>query len=143
MLTRQTDTGWVTDITCIRTMEGFAYLAVVIDLFSHRVVGWSLPGRQTSEVVLQALHMVVWKRKPQNTVLVHFDSQKMVASDQFPDGLPQHCSTATGWRPQSSCDGIRPSSGGVYRARSYSVLALAGAAQCKKLRRPNEPPPKG
>ncbi len=64
------DTAWVTDITYIKTMEGFAYLAVVIDLFSRRVIGWSLQSRQTSEVVLQALHMAVWRRKPQNTVLV-------------------------------------------------------------------------
>lgn len=52
------------DITYIKTMEGFAYLAVVIDLLSRRVIGWSLQSRQTSEVVLQALHMAVWRRKP-------------------------------------------------------------------------------
>ncbi len=43
------------DITCIRTHEGFAYLAVVLDLFSRRVVGWSMQARQTTNVVLQAL----------------------------------------------------------------------------------------
>ena len=42
------DTAWVTDITYIKTMEGFAYLAVVIDLFSRRVIGWSLQSRQTT-----------------------------------------------------------------------------------------------
>jgi transposase InsO family protein len=67
------DNAWVTDIRCIKTMEGFAYLAVVTDLFSRRVIGWSLQSRQTSEVVLRALHMAVWCRKPQNTVLVHSD----------------------------------------------------------------------
>ena len=54
-------------------MEGFAYLAVVIDLFSRRVIGWSLQSRQTSEVVLQALHMALWRRKPQSPVLIHSD----------------------------------------------------------------------
>jgi transposase InsO family protein len=49
------DKAWVTDITYIRTQEGFAYLAVVIDLFSRRVVGWSMQSRQTTDVVLQAL----------------------------------------------------------------------------------------
>ncbi len=58
------DTTWVTDITYIKTVEGFAYLAVVIDLFSRRIVGWSLQNRQTTELVLQALHMAVWRRNP-------------------------------------------------------------------------------
>ena len=50
----QADRAWVTDITYIRTMEGFAYLAVVLDLYSRRVVGWSLQSRQTTDAVLQA-----------------------------------------------------------------------------------------
>lgn len=49
------DRSWVTDITYIRTQEGFAYLAVVLDLFSRRIIGWSLQSRQTTNVVLQAL----------------------------------------------------------------------------------------
>lgn len=57
------DRAWVTDITYIRSLEGFAYLAVVIDLYSRRVVGWSMQSRQTTDVVLQALHMAVWRRK--------------------------------------------------------------------------------
>ena len=61
------DRVWVTDITCIRTQEGFAYLAVVIDLYSRRVVGWSMQSRQTTDVVLRALHMAVWRRKPKHT----------------------------------------------------------------------------
>ncbi len=67
------DRVWVTDITYIRTLEGFAYLAVVIDLFSRRVVGWSMQSRQTTEVVLQALLMAVWRRKPKNKALIHSD----------------------------------------------------------------------
>jgi len=63
----------VTNITYIRTMEGFAYLAVVLDLYSRRVVGWSLQSRQTIDVVLQALHMAVWWRKPKNRVLINSD----------------------------------------------------------------------
>jgi putative transposase len=53
------DRVWVTDITYIRTQEGFAYLAVVIDLYSRRVIGWSMQSRQTTDVVLQALLMAV------------------------------------------------------------------------------------
>jgi transposase InsO family protein len=60
----QADHAWVTDITYIRIMKDFAYLAVVLDLYSRRVVGWSMQNRQATTVVLQALHMVVWRRKP-------------------------------------------------------------------------------
>ena len=51
---------WVTDITYIRTLEGFAYLSVVIGLYSRRLVGWSMRSRQTTDVVLQALLMAVF-----------------------------------------------------------------------------------
>ena len=67
------DRAWVTDITYIRTVEGFAYLAVVIDLYSRRVIGWAMQSRQTTDVVLQALLMAVWRRKPKNEVLIHSD----------------------------------------------------------------------
>lgn len=48
------DQAWMTDITYIRTLEGFAYMAVVIDLYSRRVVGWSMQSRQTTDVVMHA-----------------------------------------------------------------------------------------
>lgn len=84
-LARQFDVGmpdkaWVTDITYIRTMEGFAYLAVVLDLYSRRVVGWSMQSRQTTDVVLQALHMAVWRRKPKSRVLIHSDQGSQFTS---------------------------------------------------------------
>ncbi|MEP3431169.1 MAG: IS3 family transposase [Roseibium sp.] len=84
------DTAWVTDITYIKTMDGFAYLAVVIDLFSRRVIGWSLQSRQTTELVLQALHMAVWRRKPRNTVLVHSDQGSQFTSMDWASFLTHH-----------------------------------------------------
>ncbi len=74
------DRAWVTDITYIRTLEGFAYLAVVIDLYSRRVVGWSMQSRQTTDVVLQALHMAIWRRKPKQRVLIHSDQGSQFTS---------------------------------------------------------------
>lgn len=74
------DRVWVTDITYIRTIEGFAYLAVVLDLYSRRVVGWSMQSRQTTDVVLQALHMAIWRRKPKNRVLIHSDQGSQFTS---------------------------------------------------------------
>jgi putative transposase len=65
------DQFWVTVITYIRTHEGFLYLAVVIDLFSRRVTGWSMQGRSYTDLALQALLMAVWRRKPKTKVQVH------------------------------------------------------------------------
>ena len=74
------DRAWVTDITYIRTLEGFAYLAVVIDLYSRRVAGWSMQSRQTTDAVLQALPMAVWRRKPKQRVLIHSDQGSQFTS---------------------------------------------------------------
>jgi putative transposase len=76
--------------TYIRTLEGFAYLAVVIDLYSRRVVGWSLQSRQTTDVVLQALLMAVWRRKPDNKVLIHSDQGSQFTSMDWASFLKAH-----------------------------------------------------
>jgi putative transposase len=67
------DTVWVTDITYIRTWQGCLYLAVVVDLFSRKVVGWSMKQSLNREIVLDALLMSVWRRKPVAKVMVHSD----------------------------------------------------------------------
>jgi len=72
------DRFWVTDITYIKTYEGFLYLAVVIDLYSRRVVGWATHSRQYTDLVLQALLMAVWRRKPTDNVLIHSPSQALL-----------------------------------------------------------------
>jgi putative transposase len=84
------DKTWVTDITYIRTQEGFAYLAVVIDLYSRRVVGWSMQNRQITDLVLQALLMAVWRRKPKNTVLIHSDQGSQFTSMDWASFLKAH-----------------------------------------------------
>lgn len=84
------DRVWVTDITYIRTVEGFAYLAVVIDLYSRRVIGWSLQNRQTTDVVLQALLSAVWRRKPKNKVLIHSDQGSQCTSMDWASSLKHH-----------------------------------------------------
>ena len=84
------NTVWVTDITYIKTNEGFAYLAVVIDLYSRRVVGWSMQGRQTTDVALQALLSAVWRRKPQNKVLIHSDQGSQFTSMDWASFLKHH-----------------------------------------------------
>lgn len=81
---------WVTDITYIKTYEGFSYLAVVIDLYSRRVVGWSMQNRQQTELVLQALLMAVWRRKPRNKVLIHSDQGSQFTNIEWAAFLKQH-----------------------------------------------------
>jgi putative transposase len=84
------DQFWVTDITYIRTHEGFLYLAVVIDLFSRRVFGWSMQGRTYTDQPLQALLMVVWRRKPKTKVCVHSDQGAQFTGYEWQEFLEQH-----------------------------------------------------
>lgn len=72
---------WVTDITYIKTLQGFAYLAVVIDLYSRKVVGWSVKNNMRVELVLDALVMAIWRRQPSNEVLIHTDQGSQFGSD--------------------------------------------------------------
>ena len=74
----------------IRTHEGWLYLAVVIDLFSRLVVGWSMKSRITTDLVLDALLMALWRRKPQNKVLIHSDQGSQYTSHEWQTFLKQH-----------------------------------------------------
>ena len=67
------DKVWVTDITYIKTHEGWLFLSVVIDLLSRHVVGWSARPRMTTDLALQALLVAVWPRKPKAKVMIHSD----------------------------------------------------------------------
>ncbi|EQA1693528.1 IS3 family transposase [Enterobacter hormaechei] len=84
------DERWVTDITYIRTHEGWLYLAVVVDLFSRKVIGWSMQPRMTKEIVLNALLMAVWRRNPQKQVLVHSDQGSQYTSHEWQSFLKSH-----------------------------------------------------
>lgn len=77
------DRAWVTDITYVRTWEGWLYLAVVIDLFSRRVVGWSMQRSLERSLVLQALLMAVRRRRPATKVLIHSDQGSQYGSDDW------------------------------------------------------------
>jgi len=74
---------WVSDITYVRTYEGFLYVATVIDLFSRRIVGWSMDKHIDRHLVIKALLMAVWARKPTNTVLVHSDQGSQYGSADY------------------------------------------------------------
>jgi putative transposase len=77
------DHAWVTDITYIRTWEGWLYLAVVMDLHSRMIIGWSMQPTLARDVVLDALLMAVWRREPRQPVIVHSDQGSQYGSDDW------------------------------------------------------------
>ena len=64
---------WIADFTYIWTGEGWLYVSAVIDLFSRRVVGWSMSASMTAQLVADALLMAVWRRGKPNALLHHSD----------------------------------------------------------------------
>ena len=74
--------AWVTDITYIRTWQGWLYLAVVMDLFSRKIMGWSTGPTIHREIVLDAVLMAVRRRRPRNT-LIHSDQGSQYGSDAW------------------------------------------------------------
>jgi putative transposase len=92
------DRLWVADITYVPTWVGFLYLAVVVDAFSRRVVGWAMANHLRTELVLAALNMAIWRRRPAG--VIHHSDQGS-----------QYTSIAFGLRCKAL--GVRPSMGAV------------------------------
>ncbi len=80
---------WVADVTQHETDEGWLYLAVIIDIYSRLVVGWSMGERFTAELVLAALEMALWNRQPEQGVVHHSDHGSQYTSLAFGQGLEQ------------------------------------------------------
>lgn len=86
----QSNLAWVGDITYIWTAEGWLYLATVIDLFSRRVVGWSMDSRMTVSLVNNALTSAIGQRKPGKNLLWHTDRGSQYASRSHRQLLTEH-----------------------------------------------------
>lgn len=86
----QPNRSYVGDITYIPTQEGWLFLAVVIDLFSRQVVGWSMADSMRAELVNDALIMALWKRKPPRGLMWHSDRGSQYASDSHRALLKDH-----------------------------------------------------
>lgn len=82
--------AWGTDITYLWTDEGWVYLAIVIDLYSRRVVGWAMDGRMTKALVIRALTMAVNLRQPAPGLIHHSDRGSQYASAEYQKLLVQH-----------------------------------------------------
>jgi putative transposase len=74
---------WIADFSCVWTAEGWLYVAAVIDLFSRRVVGWSMRSRMTADLVTDALLMAIWRRGKPDALLHHSDQGSQYTSEQF------------------------------------------------------------
>ena len=115
------DQLWVADITYVRTWTGFLYVAVVLDAWSRRVVGWSMAAHLRTELVLDALNMAIWQRRPQE--VVHHSDQGS-----------QYTSIAFGARCREA--GVRPSTGSVGDAYDNALCeSFFATLECELLER--------
>ena len=115
------DQLWVADITYVRTWTGFMYVAVVLDAWSRRVVGWSMAAHLRTELVLDALNMAIWQRRPQE--VVHHSDQGS-----------QYTSIAFGARCREA--GVRPSTGSVGDAYDNALCeSFFATLECELLDR--------
>ena len=74
---------WVADFTYLWTAEGWLYVAVVLDLYSRRIVGWSMQAQMSAQLVTDALMMAIWRRGQPEAVMHHSDRGSQYTSDQF------------------------------------------------------------
>jgi putative transposase len=115
------DKLWVADITYVSTFSGFLYLAVVVDAFSRRVVGWAMAGHLRTELVLDALEMALQRRRPEG-VVHHSDQGSQYTSIAFGN----RCRTA----------GVRPSMGSVGDAYDNALCeSFFATLECELLDR--------
>ncbi|MDQ3303457.1 MAG: IS3 family transposase, partial [Actinomycetota bacterium] len=85
----EADRIWVADITYVSTWEGFLYLAFVLDVHSRRIVGWAMEGHLRTELVVDALRMAVWRRKPAPGLIHHSDHGVQYTSLSFSERLKE------------------------------------------------------
>ena len=81
---------WVSDITYVRTYEGFLYVTTVMDLFSRRIVGWSMDKNMDKHLVIRALLMAVYQCQPKAEVMVHSDQGSQYGSADYLAFLKEH-----------------------------------------------------
>jgi putative transposase len=81
---------WIADFTYVWTAEGWLYVAAVVDLFSRRVVGWSMSTAMTAQFVTDALVMAIWRRGKPDALLHHSDRGSQYTSEQFQKLMADH-----------------------------------------------------
>ena len=113
---------WIADMTYVPTWAGFIYLAVVLDVWSRRVVGWAIGERMTADLVLAALNMALEQRKPEGGVIHHSDQGSQYTSIAFGNRCAQM--------------GVRPSMGTVGDAYDNAMAeSFFASLECELIER--------
>ncbi|MCD4676312.1 MAG: IS3 family transposase [Desulfobacula sp.] len=95
---------WVSDLTYIRTKSGWLYLCIILDLFSRKVVGWSMDKQMKTSMFIKALDMVKENRLPNSSLIFHSDRGAQYASDAFRQRLKEYNMTQSMSRPSNCLD---------------------------------------
>lgn len=82
-MAKQPNKKWVGDITYVWTQSGWLYLATIMDLYSRKIIGWSMSNRMTKDLVCNALMMALWRRNFPKKVIVHTDRGSQYCSDKY------------------------------------------------------------
>lgn len=86
----QSNKAWVSDTTFVATREGWLYLAVILELYSRKVIGWAMSSRNNTELVQDALTMAVWRQREIDNIIVHSDQGSTYASANYQTQLKRH-----------------------------------------------------
>lgn len=89
------NTVWAGDVTYLRTREGWCYLAIVMDLHSRKIIGWSINKHMTAELVIKAMQMAINLRQPQGDLIFHSDRGSQYTGKRFRRLLNQHAIKAS------------------------------------------------
>ncbi len=100
----EADKIWVADITYVATREGFLYLAFILDVHSRRIVGWAMESHLRTELVVDALQMAVWRRKPAPGLVHHSDQGVQYTALSFSERLKEVGITPSMGRTGSALD---------------------------------------
>ncbi|MCM0761405.1 IS3 family transposase [Sporomusa sphaeroides DSM 2875] len=95
---------WVGDITYIKTREGFLYLMVYLDIYTRKVVGWSMDKTMSEQIAIDALQAAVWSEKPPRGLIIHTDRGSQFIGKQYKDMLLRHGFKASMSRPGNPYD---------------------------------------
>ncbi len=81
---------WAGDVTCVPTRQGWLYLAILLDMYSRKIIGWSMSRRNNQPLVLNALQMAIIQRQPSAGLIHHTDRGRLYAADQYRALMQQH-----------------------------------------------------
>ena len=95
---------WVGDVTCVPTQEGWRYVAVLLDLYSRKVVGWAMSDRINTALVQRALHMALVTRRPAPGLVHHTDRGAIYTAQEYRAALTAHGLAASMGRPGDCYD---------------------------------------